>query len=164
YAWYRWGDSQQPAGGEQVADGQAQTDAQGNFSVKLPANLGKDNHSRTLTLDVEVTDVDGQVIASQGTANVHVGAFYIGLRPDGGEYRIGAEGRDDAGHTIKSSAYSWVYGGDVFWGVNDTNRVDLIADKSSYKPGDTASILVTAPYAGMSALMTIERGEVIEHK
>ncbi len=254
YAWYRWDDSQQSAGGEQVADGQAQTDAQGNFSVKLPATLGKDNHSRTLTLDVEVTDVDGQVIASQGTANVHVGGFYIGLRPDGyvvqagqtqnvaiitldpqgqpvanralklslykrtwnsvrqqgadgqlywtssfsdtlieskdattdaqgrgstsftpkdgGEYRIGAEGRDDpstgsgqaAGHTIKSSAYSWVYGGDVFWGVNDTNRVDLIADKRSYKPGDTASILVTAPYAGMSALMTIERGEVIEHK
>jgi len=246
YAWYRWNDNQPAAGGEQVADGQAQTDAQGNFSVKLPATLGKDNHSRTLTLDVEVTDVDGQVIAAQGTANVHVGAFYIGLRPDGyvvqagqtqnvalvtldpqgqsvanralkvglykrtwnsvrqqgadgqlywtssfsdtlveskdattdaqgrgstsftpkdgGEYRIGAEGRDDAGHTIKSSAYSWVYGGDVFWGVNDTNRVDLIADKSSYKPGDTASILVTAPYAGMSALMTIERGEVIEHK
>ena len=246
YAWYRWDDSQPSAGGEQVADGQAQTDAQGNFSVKLPATLGKDNHSRTLTLDVEVTDVDGQVIASQGSANVHVGAFYIGLRPDGyvvqagqtqnvaivtldpqgqpvanralkvslykrtwnsvrqqgadgqlywtssfsdtlietkdattdaqgrgstsftpkdgGEYRIGAEGRDDAGHTIKSSAYSWVYGGDVFWGVNDTNRVDLIADKSSYKPGDTAGILVTAPYAGMSALMTIERGEVIEHK
>ncbi len=246
YAWYRWDDSQQSAGGEQVADGQAQTDAQGNFSIKLPATLGKDNHSRTLTLDVEVTDVDGHVIASQGTANVHVGAFYIGLRPDGyvvqagqtqnvaivtldplgqpvanralkvslykrtwnsvrqqgadgqlywtssfsdtlfetkdattdaqgrsstsftpkdgGEYRIGAEGRDDAGHTIKSSAFSWVYGGDVFWGVNDTNRVDLIANKSSYAPGDTAGILVTAPYAGMSALMTIERGEVIEHK
>ncbi|MEP7187742.1 MAG: Ig-like domain-containing protein, partial [Roseiflexaceae bacterium] len=246
YAWYRWDDNQPTAGGEQVADGQAQTDAQGNFSVKLPATLGKDNHSRTLTLDIEVTDVDGQVIAAQGTANVHAGAFYIGLRPDGyvvqagqtqnvaivtldpqgqpvanralkvslykriwnsvrqqgadgqlywtssfsdtlvetkdattdaqggtstsftpkdgGEYRIGAEGRDDAGHSIKSSAYSWVYGGDVFWGVNDTNRVDLIADKSSYTPGDTAGILVTAPYAGMSALMTIERGEVIEHK
>src|SRR6185436_15428276 len=53
YAWYRWDDSQQSDGGEQVADGQAQTDAQGNFSVKLPATLGKNNHSRALTLDVE---------------------------------------------------------------------------------------------------------------
>jgi uncharacterized protein YfaS (alpha-2-macroglobulin family) len=246
YGWYRWDASQQQAAGEQVADGQATTDGQGNFSLKLPATLGKDNHSRTLTLDVEVTDVDGQVIAAQGMVNLHAGAFYIGLRPDGyvvqagqpqsvsivtldpqgqpvanralklslykrtwnsvrqqgadgrlywtssysdtlietkdattdaqgrgsasftpkdgGEYRIGAEGRDDAGHIVKSSAYSWVYGGDVFWGVNDTNRVDLIADKSSYKPGDTAGVLVTAPYKGMSALMTIERGEVIEHK
>jgi len=244
-AWYR-GDSPVPPGGELVADGQAKTDAQGNLVIKQPAAVGKDNHSRTLTLDVEVTDVDGQVIASQGEVNVHAGAFYIGLRPegyvvqagqpqtisiltldpqaqpsgnrkltlslykrvwnsvrqqgadgqlywtshysdtlvetkeattgadgrgsvaftpkDGGEYRIRAEGRDDAGHTLASSAYTWVYGGDVFWGINDTNRIDLIADKSSYKPGDTASILVTAPYKGMRALMTIERGSVIEHK
>jgi len=244
-AWYR-GDSPVAPGGELVADGQAKTDAQGNLVIKQPAAVGKDGHSRTLTLDVEVTDVDGQVIASQGTVNVHAGAFYIGLRPEGyviqagqpqtisiltldpqaqpagnrkltlslyerewnsvrqqgadgqlywtshysdtlvetkdattdangrgsiaftpkngGEYRIRAESRDDAGHTITSSAYTWVYGGDVFWGINDTNRIDLIADKSSYKPGDTASILVAAPYKGMRALMTIERGSVIEHK
>jgi uncharacterized protein YfaS (alpha-2-macroglobulin family) len=245
YAWYR-GDNPNAPGGELVADGTAKTDAQGNLVIKQPAGLGKDGHSRTLTLDVEVTDVDGQVIASQGTVNVHAGAFYIGLRPDnyvvqagqplaisiltldpqeqpaanrkltlslyqrvwnsvrqqgadgqlywtshysdtlvetkdattdaagrgsisftpkdGGEYHIRAEARDDGGHTIVSGAYSWVYGGDVFWGINDTNRVDLIADKTSYKPGDTAGILVTAPYKGMRALMTIERGSVIEHK
>jgi hypothetical protein len=246
YAWYRWDETERQPGGELVADGQAVTDAQGIFVARLPANLGKDGHSRTLTLDVEIADVDGQVIAAQATTTVHAGAFYIGLRPNGyvvqtgqpqsvsvvtvdaqgqpvpnrslsvgiyqrewnsvrqqgadgrlywtstfsdtlvetlpattdaqgraevsftpkagGEYRIGAEAKDDAGHMVKSSAYTWVYGGDVFWGVNDTNRVDLIADKNAYKPGDTASILVTAPYEGMQALMTIERGGVIEHK
>lgn len=243
--WYR-GDQPERAGGELVADGQAKTDAQGNFVLELPATLGKQTHSRTLTLDVEITDVDGQVIASQGTVNVHAGAFYVGLRPEGyvvqagqpqnvaiitldaqgqpvpnraltlalyqrewnsvrqqgadgrfywtstfsdtlverkpattdaqgrgsvsftpkagGEYRIVGEARDDAGHTIIASAYSWVYGGDVFWGINDTARIDLIADKRSYRPGDTAGVLVTAPYANMQALMTIERGSVIEHK
>ncbi|MBK9713609.1 MAG: Ig-like domain-containing protein [Kouleothrix sp.] len=246
YAWYRWDGQPQSPGGELVAEGQAQTDAQGGFTLKLPAALGKDSHSRTLTLDVEVTDVDGQVIASQGAATVHAGDFYIGLRPEGyvvqagqpqtvsivtldtqgqpaggrklslgvykrewnsvrqqgpdgrlywtssfsdtlvetkdattdaqgrgsvsftprqgGEYRIGAEGRDAAGHAVRSSAYTWVYGGDVFWGVDDTNRVELIADKSAYKPGDTAKILVAAPYPGMRALMTIERSGVIEHR
>ena len=246
YAWYRWDDGQRGGGGDLVSDGTAKTDAQGHFSLSLPADLGKDNHSRVLTLSVEVTDVDGQVIASEGSANVHAGAFYIGLRPDGyvaqagqpqqvslltlgfdgrpvggralklgiykrewfsareqgadgqlywtshftdtlvetrdattdaqgraaisftpregGSYRVGAEGRDDGGHTIKASAFTWAYGGDAFWGVNDTNRVDLIADKDRYKPGDTANILVPAPYKGMTALMTIERGRVIEHK
>jgi uncharacterized protein YfaS (alpha-2-macroglobulin family) len=245
YAWYR-GDQPARPGGELVADGDARTDAQGNLTISVPASLGKDTRSRTLTLDVEITDIDGQVIASQGTVNVHAGAFYVGLRPEGyvaqagqpqnvsfvtldpqgqpvagraltlslfrrewnsvrqqgadgqlywtstfsdtlietkpantdaqgrgstsftpragGEYRIVAEARDDAGHAITSSAFSWVYGGDVFWGINDTARVDLIADKRTYKPGDTAGILVTAPYAGMQALMTIERGSVLEYK
>ncbi len=246
YEWYRWFDNQTHFGGELVGDGEGRTDAQGRFTLKLPAELGKDGHSRTLTLDVEITDVDGQVIAGQGTANVHAGAFYIGLRPEGyvaqagqpqqvalltldpqgrpvggralevgvykrewfsareqgadgrfyftshytdtlvedlqattdaqgragisftpkqgGSYRIGAEGRDDAGYTIKASAFTWAYGGEVFWGVNDTNRIDLIADKDRYKPGDTAGILVTASYPGMTALVTIERGEVLEHR
>ena len=245
YMWYR-GDEPPRAGGELVADGQATTDAQGHFALKLPASLGKETHSRALTLDVEITDVDGQVIAAQGTVNVHAGAIYIGLRPEGyvaqagkpqnfaiitldpqgnpapdsaltlslmqrewnsvrqqgadgrfywtstfsdtlieskpattdaqgratasftlpkgGEYRVVAEARDDAGHTVKTSAYTWAYGSDVFWGINDTARIDLIADKRSYRPGDTAAVLVTAPYEGMQALMTIERGTVIEHK
>jgi alpha-2-macroglobulin len=246
YEWYRWFDNQREGGGEQVAEGTGQTDAQGHFIVSAPATLGKDNHSRKLRMEVDITDVDGQVITAEGDANVHAGAFYIGLRPEGyvaqvgqpqnaalitldpqgqpignraltvkiyrrewfsvreqgpdgrfyftsnytdtlvetqsaatdaqghgsisftpkqgGSYRIGAEGRDDGGHTVRASAFTWVAGGDVFWGINDTARVDLIADKDRYKPGDTAGVLVTAPYSGMTALMTIERGEVIEHK
>jgi uncharacterized protein YfaS (alpha-2-macroglobulin family) len=246
YAWYRWFDNTPNDGGERVADGEGRTDSAGNLTIRLPATLGKDNHSRTLTLDVDVTDIDGNVISAQGSATAHAGAFYIGLRPEGyvaetgkpqpvglivltpegqavpgrklsvgvyqrewysvkeqgsdgrfywtsnytdtlvesqdattdaqgrasisftpkqgGSYRIGAEARDDAGHTVKASAFTWAYGGDTFWGINDTARTDLIADKDRYKPGETANILVTAPYKGMRALMTIERGTVIEHK
>ncbi|HEU4323243.1 MAG TPA: Ig-like domain-containing protein [Roseiflexaceae bacterium] len=246
YTWYRWFDNQPNRGGERVADGEARTDAQGRLTIPIPAGLGKEGRSRRLTLDVDVTDIDGNVLSSQGGANVHAGAFYIGMRPEGyvtqvgqpqqvalitldpqgqpvpnrpltvgiyqrewysvkeqgsdgrfywtssytdtlvetkqattdaqgrssvsftpseaGSYRIGAEGRDDGGRTVKASAFSWVYGGDTFWGIDDTARVDLIADKDRYKPGETASILVTAPYKGMRALMTIERGEVLEHR
>ncbi|MEI7770278.1 MAG: alpha-2-macroglobulin family protein, partial [Chloroflexales bacterium] len=246
YASYRWFDGQQATGGEQVAEGSATTDAQGSFPLSLPAGTASDTHSRALTLDVEVTDVDGQVIAGQGNLRLHAGAFYIGLRPDGyvaqigkpqtvdvitldpqgqpvagrsvdvgiyqrewysvreqgpdgrfyftsaytdtlqqtipaktddkgrasvsftprqaGSYRIAATGRDDGGRTVTSSAFTWAAGGDAFWGVNDSNRIDLIADRTGYKPGDTAKILVTAPYKGSTALITIERGEVISHR
>ena len=246
YASYRWFDNPQSASGEQVAEGSATTDAQGNFSLNLPAGTASDKHSRALTLDVEVTDVDGQVISGQGNVHLHAGAFYVGLRPDGyvaqigkpqavdlitldpqgqpvagrsmdvgiyqrewysvreqgpdgrfyftsaytdtlqqtipaktddkgrasvsftprlaGSYRIAATGKDDGGRTVTSSAFTWATGGNAFWGVNDSNRIDLIADRTSYKPGDTAKILVTAPYKGSSALLTIERGEVISHR
>ena len=41
YAWYRWDDNQPTAGGEQVADGQAQTDAQGNLVSSCRPHLGR---------------------------------------------------------------------------------------------------------------------------
>ncbi len=246
YASYRWFDNPQMMGGEQVAEGSATTDAQGNFSLNLPAGTASDKHSRALTLDVEVTDVDGQVIAGQGNLHLHAGAFYFGLRPDGyvaqigkpqavdlisldpqgqpvagrsvdvgiyqrewysvreqgpdgrfyftsaytdtlqqtipaktddqgrasvsftprlaGSYRIAASAKDDGGRTVTASAFTWATGGDAFWGVNDSNRIDMIADRTSYKPGDTAKVLVTAPYKGSTALLTIERGEVISHR
>ncbi|NNJ10813.1 alpha-2-macroglobulin [Chloroflexales bacterium ZM16-3] len=246
YASYRWFDGPPQAGGELVSEGEATTDAQGSFSLNLPAGTASDPHSRQLTLDIEVTDIDGQVIAGQGDLRLHVGAFYIGLRPDGyvaqigqaqqvdlitldpqgqpvsgkalevgvyqrewysvreqgpdgqfyftsaytdtlqqtlpaitdaqgraqisftprqaGSYRIGATGKDDGGRTIQASAFVWAAGGDAFWGINDSNRIDLIADQTSYKPGDTAKILVTAPYKGSTALLTVERGEVITHR
>lgn len=246
YAYYRWFDGGAYYGEEYLGDGTATTDAQGRVTVRVPATLGDDGSSRRLTLDVDVTDVDGQVISSQGTAVVHAGEFYVGVRPegyiaqagspqtfalitldpqetpvanrdvevelyqrewfsvreqsndgqfywtssytdtlvqsetattdaqgrasveltpaDGGSYKVVATARDDAGNTITASAFTWVYGGDVFWGIDDSNRVDLITDRADYRPGDTAHILVTAPYKDMSALMTIERGEVIEHR
>lgn len=244
YAWYRGDEGTQ--GSALVSEGTAITDHRGKLSLHFPTALGEDQQSRVLTLDVEVTDVDGQVIAAQGKANIHTGEFYIGMRPDGyvadvgkpqsvslitvdpqgqmvadralavsiykrewysvrergadgqmywtsaysetlvdtmdartdaqgraaitfipndgGSYRIGAEGRDSQGHTVRSSAFTWAYGGAIFWGINDKNRIDLIADKDRYQPGDTARILVPAPYTGMTALMTIERSGIIEHR
>ncbi len=246
YEAYRWFEESRFAGDELVADGEGVTDSQGRLVVRLPAELGKSRSSRTLTLDMEVTDIDGQVIAAQANLRLHAGAFYIGVRPEGyvaeigkpqsmalitldpqgqpvadrdlevgiysrewysvreqgpdgrfyftsaftdtllqsipartdatgrtsvsftptqgGSYRIGVTGKDAAGREVRASAFTWAYGGEVFWGVNSSNRVDLIADRTSYTPGDTARILIPAPYRGSSALVTIERGEVLEHR
>ena len=254
YAWYIRGEPGFIYDGELVADGEGTTDAQGRFTLSLPAATydrlpsadGAATGSRILTIDVEITDVDGQVIAAQGLVNLHAGAFYIGLRPEGyvaqagqaqplsiitltpqgdpapgrpldvgvyrrewysvreqgtdgrfywtsaytdtlvetraattdaqgrasvsftppqgGSYRLTATARDDAGRSIQATAFTWATGGDVFWGIDDSNRVDLIADRRIYRPGDTANILVTAPYPDMTALLTIERGNVIEYR
>lgn len=84
---------------------------------------------------------------------------------ESGSYRIGATATDDNGNTIATSVFTWAYGGaTTFWGMNNSNRIDLVADKDRYQPGDTATILIPAPYDDMVALVTTERASIIEHQ
>ena len=46
--------------------------------------------------------------------------------------------------------------------MEDNDRMDLVADKKEYAPGDTAEILIPAPFGQAEALLTIERGSIRE--
>lgn len=73
-----------------------------------------------------------------------------------------AEITDDAGRTSRSAAYLWVSGGGfASWHVSNDDTMKLVADKERYEVGDTAEILVPAPFSGATALVTVERGKVI---
>ena len=51
------------------------------------------------------------------------------------------------------------------WRQENNDRIKLVADKNEYKVGDTAEILVPSPYQGkVKALLTIERGQVLDHQ
>ncbi len=81
----------------------------------------------------------------------------------GGVYRIVAEGKDSAWATVRSATYLWVAGRDfVNWRMENNDRIDLVADKKSYTPGETAEILIPAPFKGAEALLTVERGGIRE--
>jgi uncharacterized protein YfaS (alpha-2-macroglobulin family) len=84
----------------------------------------------------------------------------------GGQYQIVASGEDDAGNAISSAAYVWVSGGDfVAWPRQNNDRMELVADKRIYAPGDTAELLIPNPFTGtVEALVTLERGGVLEAK
>ncbi len=85
----------------------------------------------------------------------------------GGEYRIVASAVDGAGRKATTSTELWVVSsGEAFvpWQTQNNDRITLVSDKNTYEPGDTAHILVTAPLAGMTALVTVERGGVLTHK
>jgi hypothetical protein len=60
--------------------------------------------------------------------------------------------------------FSWAYGGGALWRIDDSNRIELVADQGRYRPGDVATFLVPAPFKGMSALVTVERGGVLDHQ
>jgi alpha-2-macroglobulin len=107
---------------------------------------------------------DTPVLTTGVTTDASGRASFHFTPQSGGAYRLVAEGLDDAGNRINSSMLIYVYGNDIFWEVGNTNQITLVADHETYKPGDVASILVPAPYRGMTALITIERGKVIEHQ
>jgi uncharacterized protein YfaS (alpha-2-macroglobulin family) len=76
----------------------------------------------------------------------------------GGEYRLIATAKDDAGHvtTTRSDFYA-VGGGYTAWERYDHNRIDLVPEKKTYKPGETARIMVKSPWEHATALLTTER-------
>lgn len=81
-----------------------------------------------------------------------------------GVHRLVATAEDGAGNEGRSATYAWVAGGEesVNWRQENNDRIDLVADQKSYAPGETAEVLIPAPFAGAEALLTIERGSIRE--
>lgn len=86
--------------------------------------------------------------------------------PAGGSYRLRVIIRDDAGRENRASTFLWV-SGDAFvsWRMENNDRIELIADRDSYQPGDVAEILIPSPYQGeVQALVTVERGKFFQQQ
>ncbi|HVO30580.1 MAG TPA: alpha-2-macroglobulin family protein, partial [bacterium] len=84
---------------------------------------------------------------------------------DPGFYIIAATATDDQGRKSTTRDSSYVLGpGWVTWQRNDTDRIDLVADKQLYDVGDTAKILVKSPYPDTDAVLTVEREGVLSSK
>ena len=84
-----------------------------------------------------------------------------------GQYQIVAAGEDDMGNPTSSASFLWVSAADssefVAWPMKNNDRIEIVADKQKYLPGDTARILVPSPFQGaVNALVTTERSGVID--
>lgn len=78
-----------------------------------------------------------------------------------GTLRIVAVVRDASGRVARSATYLWVWGSEfASWRVTNDDLVTLVADRDEYAPGDTAEILVPAPFEGAIGLVTVERGSI----
>ncbi|CAM4019125.1 alpha-2-macroglobulin [Corallococcus sp. ZKHCc1 1396] len=79
-----------------------------------------------------------------------------------GLYVLEAVATDAKGRKATTRDSLYVTGsGWVSWQRNDTDRIDLVADKQLYDVGDTAKILVKSPYPEAEALVTVEREGVL---
>ncbi len=79
-----------------------------------------------------------------------------------GMLRLVAQATDAQGRTSRSATMLWVAGTEfASWQVTNDDAIKLVADKDQYDVGDTASVLVPAPFTGAIGLVTVERGKII---
>ena len=50
------------------------------------------------------------------------------------------------------------------WARFDHNRIDLVPERKTYKPGDTARIMIQSPWEQATALVTTEREGIRSHR
>lgn len=81
-----------------------------------------------------------------------------------GSYEVRARRRgSDRYVSTKFYAYGSSYATATSFQVDKEGRVEIVADKENYEPGDKAKILFTTPFSGRM-LVTIERERVMEHR
>jgi uncharacterized protein YfaS (alpha-2-macroglobulin family) len=82
---------------------------------------------------------------------------------DGGTYRVRATIQDDRGRANETEMTLWVAGGKQppRNGVEE-EKVELIPERKEYKAGDTAQILVQAPFYPAEAVMTLRRSGIVK--
>jgi uncharacterized protein YfaS (alpha-2-macroglobulin family) len=103
------------------------------------------------------------LLSTLGATTDQGGRASVEVRPaKAGTLRIVAEITDHAGRVERSATYLWVSGGGIAsWQVSNDDTIKLVADKEQYSVGDTAEVLVPAPFSGATALVTVERGKLI---
>ncbi|WP_186137164.1 Ig-like domain-containing alpha-2-macroglobulin family protein [Burkholderia gladioli] len=82
---------------------------------------------------------------------------------EAGEVTLVAQVKDGSGRAATGSTSIWVVREDELWfGGNNTDRIDLIPEKPSYEPGETARFQVRMPFRQATALVAVERSGVME--
>ncbi|MGA9349864.1 MAG: Ig-like domain-containing protein [Anaerolineae bacterium] len=94
---YEWEERGQYYGafGELIAEGTGETDGEGRFTFKVPADIAMKKLSQVFTIEASVTDINDQQVSSRTEAIVHKGLFYIGLTPRAWVGTVGEEQQVD---------------------------------------------------------------------
>ena len=80
----------------------------------------------------------------------------------GGEYRLKAVVTDEKGRQSQTVTRVWVMGKEISRSKNlSQDAVDVIADKKTYAPGETAELLVVAPFAPADGMLVVARQGIL---
>lgn len=83
--------------------------------------------------------------------------------PQDGEIELIATARDTAGNSSQASTSVWVTQRDELWfGGQNHDRMDVLPERKTYAPGDTAVFQVRMPFRQATALVTVEREGVLQ--
>ncbi|MCP1118138.1 alpha-2-macroglobulin family protein [Robbsia andropogonis] len=80
-----------------------------------------------------------------------------------GNIQIVAVAKDGDGKAANASSSVWVaHEEDLWFGGDNTDRIDIIPEQRDYEPGDTARFQVRMPFREARALVAVERAGVME--
>ncbi len=80
-----------------------------------------------------------------------------------GRYRFIAAIKDSRGREHKTTLQGWVTGsGYVSWHQRNDATLQIVAEQSEYRIGDTARYLIQNPFPGARALITVERYGILD--
>jgi len=78
-----------------------------------------------------------------------------------GRHFLTLKGKDAAGRAFATTTSYYVYGSNDYpWAYEEGMKIKLVPEKKSYRPGETARVLVLSPIEG-TALVTVERESVL---
>lgn len=82
---------------------------------------------------------------------------------EAGEVELVAVARDDAGRAAEAASSVWVTRqGELWFGGENNDRIDVLPEKKSYQPGETARLQVRMPFRFATALVAIEREGILD--
>ena len=76
--------------------------------------------------------------------------------PDAGEYRVRVVATTPEKRQVETTAYLWAPGESPWWSGPAEERVQIVPDKKTYQPGDTAHVLIVTGKEPASVLVTAE--------
>lgn len=136
----------------------------------------KASWSREVNDQTKVRGADGESAVRNDARREALGDEPLVIRPEDGTaggsllmfkpqqpgaHRLVLEGKDAEGRVFRTTTSYYVYGSKEFpWAYENEMKIKLVPERSHYKPGETARVLVLSPIEG-TALVTVERETVL---
>lgn len=99
----------------------------------------------------------------QGTTDNRGLLFCTPAASEPGSVYLVAEARDAQGNFARASTSYWISGeADLWFSAGNQDRIDVIPEKTTYNPGETARFQVRTPFREGTALISVEAGGIIE--
>lgn len=79
-----------------------------------------------------------------------------------GQVELVAQAKDAAGHLAQAAGSVWITKqGELWFAQDNDDRIDVLPEKKSYQPGDTARLQVRMPFREATALVSVEREGIL---
>lgn len=127
-----------------------------------------EHHSTVRMLGRDRSELTSQPVVSSATeCQVVTQAVPVSCRfslTEAGQFEVLAQAREGAAAIHSRFALAVAGENAVAWPRFDHSRFQLVADKPSYRPGETARLLAQSPFGRARGLLTVESGGVLSHR